>query len=278
MFFIREAIILIASFIGMVTDLKTGLIYDKLTLPIIVIGIVLNLVGLFFGLISLDLVSYFGLGGLIFVFGWLLYRTGKLGGGDVKLFLGIHFVLPMVNGFPTIILVLIFSALSSIIVLSVYYLVKLLRKGINLKQNYSSLKKAFIFGIGFVVYFWFMFSRNVFPTEFLLLFAFPLFFGLIFVALEKQIREEFFLKKVKLSQLEEDEIIAFDYFDEKLKKELNLKEKRVLGKTEIEKLIELKVKTIPVYRDLPKFGPFIFVGVLLTTVLADFLEFLWIFA
>ena len=86
----------------------------------------------------------------------------------------------------------------------------------------------------------------------------------------KGIRRNFFLKSIPLKELDEDELIAWEFLSEDLRKALDLKVKRIIGETEKEKLKGLGVKEVLVYRDLPRFGPFIFIGVVLALLLPDF--------
>jgi len=72
-----NSILLLALIIAVVTDLKTRKIYDKLTVPVALIGITLN--GVFFGFSGLKN-SVIG-----WVVGVAIFMLFGLGGGDVKL-------------------------------------------------------------------------------------------------------------------------------------------------------------------------------------------------
>ena len=56
---------------------------------------------------------------------------------------------------------------------------------------------------------------------------------------------------------------------ERLGRALNLRGKRVFEKKEIEKLKKLKIAKLPVYRNLPKFAPFVFVAAVVIIALPD---------
>ncbi|MBS3058608.1 MAG: prepilin peptidase, partial [Candidatus Diapherotrites archaeon] len=137
---LREVLVIAATAIAAWTDWKTGNIYDWLTYPLIAIGVVLNLIELnFLGL---------GLGAGVFAIGYLLYYTGRLGGGDVKLFAGITMALPFLQGKVYIIPVLLYSALIAVMFFSVYYTVKLARlKKLELKENSKGIFNAAIIAI-----------------------------------------------------------------------------------------------------------------------------------
>ena len=69
------------------------LIYDKLNYVMIEFGVLLNIyVGVFANF--MDMTIYFVIALAVFAVCYLLYYTGKLGGGDVKLFVGISLLLP----------------------------------------------------------------------------------------------------------------------------------------------------------------------------------------
>jgi len=252
----REAIVIIAAGIAAWTDLKTGEIPNWLNYPLIALGVLFNLV--FFDAWAL------GIGAAIFAIGYLLYYSGKIGGGDVKLFSGLALVMPFINGTAFILPVLLYSALIAVVFLSTYYLVKLIRlRKFNLKENLKGILNAGIIGIFLIAYFAIMLNSGFFQMQNALVLAVPLAFALVFLALEKSIRKNFFLKSVKLKDLEEDELIALEFLPEKVQKRINLKMKRIIDKQLVEELKKEKISEVLVYRDLPRFAPFILAGVIL---------------
>lgn len=83
------------------SDIKMGIIPNRLTLPLIAIGITLNAI---YSIIIGDLWYLVGcliLTGFIFVIGYIFWKMGAWAGGDVKLFTAlaalIPFYLPLVN-------------------------------------------------------------------------------------------------------------------------------------------------------------------------------------
>lgn len=76
------------------SDLKKGVIQNKLTLPLIAIGIILNSVyALMIGSI-LDIVLTVVFTAVIFIFGYLFWKLGAWAGGDVKLFTALAALIP----------------------------------------------------------------------------------------------------------------------------------------------------------------------------------------
>jgi preflagellin peptidase FlaK len=87
------------------SDLKVGLIQNKLTFPLIAIGIILNGIYVFYTANLLIFVEAIILTAIIFVIGWLFWRIGAWAGGDVKLFTAVAALIPFyaTTYYPTIV-------------------------------------------------------------------------------------------------------------------------------------------------------------------------------
>lgn len=256
---------MLASALAAYTDWKTGYIYDKITYPLIAIGLLLNVVEQqWLGL---------GIGAAVFLIGYAFYFAGKIGGGDVKLFSGTALVLPLYGKGIFILNALLVSAVLSVVFFTIYFAGKyLLKKGFNLKENRQGITNAVLVGAFLVLYFFFILQMNVLSPYSIMFLAVPLLFGLAYVALEKGIRKEFFLQKTKLEKLEEDELLAVEFEEKKTLDLLDLKLKGVLGKKEIEKLEKAGIKEVLVYRNVPRFAPFFFLGCLAAMAFPDLLQ------
>lgn len=258
---LREASVLIASGAGAYTDWKTGYIYDWVTLPLIVFGFALNVLEQ----------NYFGIviGVLVFVAGYLLYYTGKIGGGDVKLYAGISIALPTLQNGVYIASAFVFSSISAIVFISVFYALKYARKGIDVQYNREGIIRAAAITVLVVAYTYFLTTTKLAAQSFVFLFLLLGLCASFFIALEKGIRKEFFLKKVKVNELEEDEVIALEFMGEEERNKLQLGPKGVVGEKEKRIMQEKGVKEVLVYRDLPRMGPFIFIGAVLAMLFPD---------
>lgn len=273
-FLLREAAVLLGTLIASYTDLRTGLIYDKLTYPMIALGIALNIyIGVFANF--MDMANYFAVALAVFAICYLLYYTGKIGGGDVKLFVGISLLLPYLPGhnYPFILLVVFVSAILAIAALSLYYVPKYFARGVDFALNKQGIFNSSLFAVFFALYFSLLLQLQFIQVQFIALLAAVVVFALLFIAFEKGIRKEFFLKEIAIGKFEEDEIVAWDFLDgkmkEKISKGLKLHGKRVFEKKEIEKLKKMKIAKLPVYRNLPKFAPFVFAAVIIIIALPD---------
>ncbi|MCR4368974.1 MAG: A24 family peptidase [archaeon] len=264
---IREGAIVIATAVAAYTDHKTGFIYDYITYPLIALGIILNVweqnwLGL-------------ALGAIVFVLGYALYYLGKVGGGDIKLFAGIATTLPSYDGGIFIISAGILAALGAMVFLSAYYCVKYLREnGIEYDYNREGIKRAIFLLLIITAYFSVLLGTGFVSKEYVAAFALPLLLGTIFLALEKGIRKKFFLKKILVKDVEEDEIVAFEFMPPEQAKKIRENLKGIIGPKEASKLSKMGIREMMVYRDLPRFGVFIFLGVVMALLFPGFGEFL----
>jgi archaeal preflagellin peptidase FlaK len=103
--FISIIIALVACIYASYTDFKDGIIQNKLTFPLIAIGIILNGVYVFttsniFLFIECVIVT-----GIIFILGYVFWKMGAWAGGDVKLFTALAALLPFyaIPFYPTLV-------------------------------------------------------------------------------------------------------------------------------------------------------------------------------
>ncbi|MFH0715067.1 MAG: A24 family peptidase [Candidatus Diapherotrites archaeon] len=262
---LREIVLLVALGIAAYTDWKTGYIYDWISYPLIAIGGILSVVEF-----STYGIWPFAVAAIVFGIGYLFYYFGKLGGGDVKLFAGVALILPLYNGTLYVIPLLFYSALAASTVLGVYYGISYYRKGIDWKLNQSGVRRATLLGAAFLLYFVLAAYYNVFPLYLLTAIIIPILIGLVFVAFEQGIRKEFFLKEIPLQKAEEDEILELDKLSKSAFKAL--KGKTLLDGKEKKALQKMGIEKIWVYRNLPKFAPFILLAALLLFAFPQFAQ------
>ena len=257
----REIIVVAAVAAAAYTDFKTGLIFDRITYPLIAIGLLLNL-------IEFNVASFL-VSGIIFVAGYALYYSGKIGGGDVKLFAGISFVLPFLNGRIFIFDVIVASAIIAVLFLSTYYVLKYSKIGIKIGENRKGIMRAGIIGAGILIYFIFILQMGIAKPETVALLGTTMVFALVFLALEQGIRRNFFLERVKISEMDEDELIAADELDAATKEKIGIGIKGIADADVLRKIKELGISEVPVYRNLPKFAPFVLVGCVVIIVFGN---------
>jgi Flp pilus assembly protein protease CpaA len=259
---IQQVILLIGTSTGALTDARTGYIYDWITYPMIITGIILSIMQQQWNNIIV--------GAIIFGLFFLAYKFGKIGGGDVKIFLGIALLNPTNN--PLFLFGAMFiAAMSAIVFYSVYYTLKYARKGIKLEENLAQIKKAVLFGGISVIYFGFLAGSGLLKLESIFLLGFPLMLGFVFFALQEGIKKNFFEKKIKINKIEEDEIVS----EKNSNKVLKILNGKLIGPKEINLLKKNKITEIIVLRNLPKFGPFILVGVIAALIAPELMTVLF---
>ncbi len=88
-------IALVACIYASYSDLKEGVIRNKLTFPLIVIGIILNAIYIFTTTSNLWLfIEVVVVTAVIFILGYIFWKIGAWAGGDVKLFTGLAALIP----------------------------------------------------------------------------------------------------------------------------------------------------------------------------------------
>jgi hypothetical protein len=208
-----------------------------------------------------------GIGVAIYAIGYLLYYFGKLGGGDIKLFIGIHLMMPYYLGQLFIIWLLIVSSLLSVLIVSSTYLFKLYKK-LKLRSLLKIVSKRgslvircllFLILFIFLVYY----SINILSlTKWVYLVLIPIGLGLIAMIFEEEIKKYIYLRRKPLSKLEEGDVLAVEFVSKSLLEKLGLGKKTVLEENDLLRIKKLKgIKTLPIFDYLPRFGVYIFLGV-----------------
>lgn len=268
--FLKIIILLIAAGIAAYTDYKTGYIYNWLTFSLMFIGLLFlifeSFVYLPLGYIHFLKVIIITL--VIYGIGYLFYYYGKLGGGDVKFFIALNLLVPYIHNQPFILYVLVFSSLTSVLIVSIRYMFILFKKVKKdfLKILFSKKIKLILYVVMFLFFSYFVFnSINILSLPKLYaLVLLPIFFGMFVVLFEPQIKEHIYLKHKPLKEIELGDVIAIEHLSQTLKDKLNLKKRLVLEQEDIDILKSLKIKTFPVYDNLPRFGPYIFIGIIIS--------------
>jgi len=279
---LKIVLVILACGVAAYTDYKTGLIQNWLTYPLMIIGLLFVVYESFLAPVSFGITYLFNvflIGAIIFVSGFFLYRTGKLGGGDIKLFLGIHLVIPYYLGQIVILWLLIAASLLSVLFVSVYYLYLLKQKlklknmfKLMLKRKWLVLKSILMFLIFFAFIYIFVFRFEV--SKFYFLILIPLLFGLKLMIFEEEVRKYIYLKQKSILKLEDGDVLALEFIKKDLLIKLKLNGKNILEEGDIKRLKKIKtLKSLPIYDSLPRFGPFIFFGLVIIILFGGVLFF-----
>ncbi len=260
---IRQAIVLAGCSAAAYTDARTGLILDKVTYAMIAAGVLLNVVqGEWLWLV---------IGATVFGIGYVIYYMGKIGGGDVKLFTGIAFLLPFYQEQFFLLNALFAACILAVIFYSIFYLLKYTRIGIDWKENKQGIQKAILFGIVIGAWLAIVSITQVVSITAMSMLGITLGLALLFLAFEKGIRHKFFLKQISINKLDEDEVIATEFLKKGIREKLGLKFKGVFGEKEKAILKKTGILKVPVYRGMPPFGPFILLGCIAAMIWPDIL-------
>lgn len=274
---IKIIILLIATGISAYTDHKTGYIYNWISFPLIIIGFLFLIFESFINLSSSILGLYYFLKVIIITLiiygvGYLFYYFGKLGGGDVKLFVGINLLLPYINGQLFILWILIISSFLSVFIVSIKYLFILFKK-LGFKKILLIFKERYLKVIFYILIFiCFIYfintSINILKlSKLYFLILIPLFLGIFSVILEKEIKKYIYLVNKPLKKIEEGDVLCFDSLSKEIIKKLNMNNRQVIEEKDLLIIKRLDVKSLPIYDNLPRFGPYIFFGVITTLII-----------
>jgi len=246
------------------TDWKTGYIYDYITYPLIILGIILSVAsGQWLGIV---------MGGAIYGLGVLAYKTGKIGGGDIKLLAGLALVQPTYHGMIFPLAVLLVGTLLACLGFSAYYIVNYLltRPHIQWKTTRKMVAGLLFLAAGaFMIYFS---QQGIWPGEMSLLISVSLLSGIIFYGFEEEVKKHSFLKRITPNELEDDEVLAVEHLTKEEKEKFGKNVPNLIGRDDILRLKHADMHTIPVYRDLPRFAPFLFAGIVATYLYPEWIS------
>jgi len=262
LFEIKIGIVILAGLIAAYTDYRTGYIYDWLNYSFIVLGAILA----FF---SPNILWAFGQAVIIFALGYVFYRTGKICGGDIKFFAGLALFFPFFNGLPFILVTLVLASVLAMLFYGIYYLVLLLKKPNKqvIQSIIISLVVALILFVLFIVFsYWYLA---------IIIFVFG-FFALTSLLLKDLIMQRFYRKEILLSKLLNDDLVDMNALSKKhskIKKISTIEMFPLEPKSfkELKKLLPKDAKLF-VYRNLPVFGPFIALGIILGFIILSFVN------
>lgn len=258
-FVIRIILLLLAVALAAYFDYKTGYIYDWISIPLIAIGLIINIFTYSFkSLIPIVLIA---LG--IYLFGYFAYYFGKIGGGDIKLFIGIHMILPYLSGQLFILWVIIASSLLSVLFVSISYCFKLSKKikitrKLLQKKRKMIFKSAFLFLL-FLAFVIFATTISDFPKIVYIAIP-PMFFGSVVMIFEDEIKKHIYLRQKPIAKLEEGDVFASEFATKDLIAKLGLGKRTVLEKEDLKRAKLLRLKALPIFDYLPRFGIYILLG------------------
>jgi prepilin signal peptidase PulO-like enzyme (type II secretory pathway) len=287
---VRVAIAVAATAYLAYEDYRTSFMDQRLLYAMVGAGLLLDLLTLDQSVI---VPAFIGCG-LIFGVGYYYYRRGEIGGGDVLLLCGIHALLPqaptIVSGWvtsrlglladpsaqfvysnftqaiPFAVSVLVAATLLGLIGTSVHYARKLWGRPLKPDRTTGTLALAVAVAVMAASVFY-LHSQLVPELVYLCAFAPAVFL----TAFSRQIRDEAVAKKTPVSDILDEDVLLTELMDQRIVAKYGLQ--RVVTKAELEKLKKVsrtqRIKAFPIARDLPRFGPYLFAGLVLSILFGN---------
>lgn len=283
---INILIVLVGTAIAAYWDHKTGIVPDKLSHSMIILGAIL--VPLTF---PGQILTVYAVGAIVFGLGFLLYSFGQLGGGDVKLFTAIALLIPfypdllfrtfssigiepVVAIYPFIGSVFVFAGIiGPMFISSIRFHLKIRGKKREVENYRGKLFKGLILSLLVVplAVFW-----SAFSLGFLVLLV-PMAITLPLIPFKRDVVRLFFSKTKSLQDLNDDDVLALEEVSEEKKKDLGLWRKTFTPPEirKIKKKAEEKgYEEIKVCEGMTRFVPYIFVSLLANLIVGDVFLFL----
>ena len=259
-------------------------LFNKKNVPVaipyamVAVGFILNLLSFDANLILTSSAAALA----VFAIGYLVYRTGQIGGADVLIFAGIALLLPEspaallpqaatispLFSYPFIVPVFLISGFLAIIGLSLKYVPKVasgLAQGKVAIRPQSALTSAIIVISYLAVIYFFSQAGIIVPAQSALLLLLVLLAG--FLTAFKDYISSTMVEWVPLGGIDEEDVIALHSLDPMLVSRLKLQP--VLTPPELAKLKKSKLKKFPIYKGMPPFLPYILLAVLFLLIFGD---------
>jgi len=111
-----------------------------------------------------------------------------------------------------------------------------------------------------------------FGLSWLSLTFYALYWSAVFLFLYRKEIIEANMEMVSLKKVDEEDVLALDRLPERVVKKFGLE--RVATKEQLRRLKKSGLKRFPVYKHLPRFGPYVFLGLVACLLVGDVLLFI----
>ncbi|MEK6843369.1 MAG: hypothetical protein AABY04_02685, partial [Candidatus Micrarchaeota archaeon] len=153
---------------------------------------------------------------------------------------------------------------------SLQYAISLIRSGKKLLPNKILGAASLVFVMIGIAYLYSQFGISVASILFMLLLVSSAFF----LTFRDQILDQIIIRRIPIKEIEDEDIFAIDKMPLGLVKKYNLQ--RVLTVSEVKKLREIEknegMHLFPVNKVLPRFGPYIFIALVLGILFGNIVE------
>lgn len=206
----------------------------------------------------------------IFLVGYVFYKMGYIGGADVYVLTAIALLLPafpsyitVLFNFPVVLSVIITSGVLFAVYFLYYVIVNVALKDGKGRYEYLLLLPPY------AILLYFFIATGIFGLAYIITITVLILSSIVFMVYKDSATEKM-ARKVAVSKVEEEDVAVLELMPALAKKHGI---KRLLDRTEIERLKRLRVKEIYVYKELPPFLPFVLVALALSVTVGDLLMF-----
>ncbi|HLC38455.1 MAG TPA: prepilin peptidase [Candidatus Norongarragalinales archaeon] len=269
---LRIAIAVVGTGLAAYQDAKTSYIDDKILYAMVLAGLLLDVLFLPQSVLPFVL----GVGVLIAGIGFIAYKRGSFGQGDVWLFLGLHLLLPFYPSFSAFSLPNFPFVASVFLAASVFAVFgsTLLYAKMLFEKKLVSLKTLGVLAAVMLLFALMLFTS---PLPILAKTFFFLFIGFAFflTMFYQTITQKLLILPTPIEKIEDEDVLAVDKMDSSIVKKYGLE--RVLTQKQISILkrirAEKKMSKFPVFKNLPRFGPYTLLGLIACIFAGDLLLF-----
>jgi len=273
---LRIGIALIGTAAAAWSDWRTSFIYNWITYPMAAAGIVLNLLAMVPAFSPLTALALFGVPAGLFILGYVAYRVGHVGGGDVKLLAAIALLLPATptlfshvqpEPYPFVIGLFIVASFLLILYVAARYMpnvaADLAARRVRLVASDVLSGVALLAACGATLWMLNIVASTPLWLDAFLAIVFAA--GAFMFAFRTHVNEHYMIRSVPLGGIQEEDILAIEELPAGIVKKYGLQ--RLLTPDQIAKLRKTGLKRFPIYTSLPRMGPFILAALLVYVLL-----------
>ncbi len=274
---LRIALALIGTGAAAWQDAHTSFIDDNLLYGMVIAGALLNLATLDFEFIHSVFLGF----AFIMLLGYIAFRAGQFGAGDVYLLAGLHLLLPLpvllapeiavpayLLIFPPVVSIFIFASLAATAGSALLYAFKLSK---NAPSVLTSLKaRTLLVGMAAALA-GLSLGFGLTALQSLILFSLGASSAFLFL-FRDEIMRFVIVKKVPLSKVEDEDVLDLSKLPKATVKKFNIG--KVATKENLARIRKAGLKQVFVHSNLPRFGPYLLLGLAATLLFGDFVAYL----
>lgn len=225
---------------------------------------------------------------VIFVFGYILYRIGQIGGADVLIFVSIALLLPEAPqsillqaqsplNLPFVVSVFVLSGMLAVFGIFLQYIPATIYDMIRGEEVSINLSQVLLAAATLLFYGAFIYYLNgivELPQTEIAVFAAVVICATSLFAFKDHISDKYMIRMVGVDEIDEEDILAIEKMDPGVVGKYKLD--RLLTLKEIEKLKKIgRKKKFPVYKEMPVFMPYVLIALIAALLFGNPLAYLY---